>query len=75
MHMHVFLSRSQSQLELESAHMGAHLADQCVTGEPMKAKPNESIHIQKLLPNICPTLQLQLAPVSYLPRFHLCSST
>lgn len=34
-------------LELESAHMGAHLADQPVTREPMKAKPNEITHTSK----------------------------
>lgn len=51
-------------LELESAHMGTHLADQPVTGEPMKAKPNESTHIQNLPDSICPRLQLQPAPLS-----------
>lgn len=34
-------------LELESAHMGAHLADQPVTREPMKAKPNKITHAFK----------------------------
>lgn len=52
-------------LELQSAHMGAHLADQPVTGERMKAKPNESTHSQNLLANICPTLQLQPASLSH----------
>lgn len=53
------------ELELESAHMGAHLADQPVTGEPMKDKPNESTHIQNLPANICPRLQLHPAPLSH----------
>lgn len=67
--MHVFLFCSQPQfldvgLELESAHMGAHLAAQSVTGECMKAKPNESTHSQNLPANICPILQLQPTPFS-----------
>lgn len=52
-------------LELQSAHMGAHLAAQSVTGERMKAKPNESTHSQNLPANICPTLQLQPASLSH----------
>lgn len=52
------------ELELQSAHMGAHLADQPVIGERMKAKPNESTHSQNLPANICPRLQLQPAPLS-----------
>lgn len=68
--MHVFLSPAASHnvgLEAEPAHRGAHLADCPVTGEtgePMKAKPNESAHIQNLPANICPRLQLQPAPLS-----------
>lgn len=53
------------RLELHSAHMGAHLAEQLVTGERMKAKPNESTHSQNLPANICPTLQLQAASLSH----------
>lgn len=45
--------------------MGAHLADQPVTGEPMKDKPNESTRIQNLPANICPRLQLHPAPLSH----------
>lgn len=60
--MHVFLFCSQTQsldtgLELKSAYMEAHLAEQPVARERMKAKPNESTHSQILPANICPRLQ------------------
>lgn len=44
---HACLPLSQPGLELESTHMGAHLADRHVTREPMKAKPNEITHTSK----------------------------
>lgn len=45
--VHACFPLSQPGLELESTHMGAHLADRPVTREPMKAKPNEITHISK----------------------------
>ncbi|CAB1449076.1 unnamed protein product [Pleuronectes platessa] len=71
-------------MELESAHMGAHLAAWHVTGESMKAKPNESARSQNLPANICPALQLQPAPASRSPaslysslelQFEMCPVT
>lgn len=75
LYMHV--ASHNLELELESAYMGAHLADQPVTGEPMKDKPNESTHIQNLPANICPRLQLHPAPLSHQSKIrtaHVCQA-